>query len=217
MRPSTAVPTALNRAGSSLAVLLGLCRRLLGVARSGIHRLHTRAGTTLRGPVARTVRGPFATLVVGRRTAVSVILTGLAPVLAALTAGAIATTTGHPPLERWLVETWTGTDPHPVVFAGAAFLVGLAAASAAAKAGLVPTSVLVAAPVFGVAVTRYGTAVSTHAGERVVSLPDAVAVATGVAVVGSVATVAVGYPLGAACRRAVRLVRADVHDASGGM
>jgi len=215
MRPSNAVPTALSRTRSSLERLFAGFRWLLaalvaglvaslGLTRSGLHRLGS-----LRAPVARVVRGPLAALVLGRRAAVSVILAGVAPVLAVLTAGAVATTTGYRPLERWLVGTWTGTDPRLVVFVGAALLVGLAAAGAAARAGLVPTGFLVAAPVFGVAVTRYGTVVSTYGGERVVSLPEAVAVAAGVAAVGSVAVVAVGYPLGAACRRAVRIVRTD--------
>jgi len=219
MPPSNPVPTALDRTRSSLGYLFAGLRwlatvlatgvvTLLGWTGAGLHRLGA-AVAGLRGPVVRVVRGPLAALVLGRRAAVSVILAGVAPVLAVLTAGLVATTVGYHPLERWLVGTWTGTDPRVAVFVGAALLVGLAAAGAIARAGLVPTGVLVAAPVFGVAVTRYGTTVSTYGGERIVSLPEAVAIAAGVAAVGSVAVVVVGYPLGAATRRAARIVRAE--------
>lgn len=219
MPPSNPVPAALDRTRSSLGYLFAGLRWLvtalaaglvasLGWTGSGLRRLGA-AVAALRGPVVRVVRGPLAALVLGRRAAVAVILAGLAPILAVLTAGLVATTVGYHPLEQWLVGTWTGTDPRIAVFVGAALLVGLAAAGAVAQAGLVPTSVLVAAPVFGVAITRYGTTVSTYGGERVVSLPEAVAVAAGVAAIGSVAVVAVGYPLGAATRRAVRIVRAE--------
>ncbi|AZH25159.1 hypothetical protein [Haloplanus aerogenes] len=163
----------------------------------------------VRGPAARLVRGPLKTLLLGRRLSVSVVLVALAPLLATLTAGVIASTTGYPPLERWLVETWTGTDPRTVVFVGGVLLVGLAAASAAANAGLLPTVVLVAGPLFGVAMTRYGTVVDRGFGPRVVSLPDATAFAVGVAVVGGVTAGLVGYGLGASLRRAVGVVRAD--------
>lgn len=217
MRPSNPVPTALNRTRSSLELLLSGLRWLLGASLAGlrwfvtalasaVRRGGARLAAVVRGPVARFARGPLTTLLVGRRAAVSILLVGFAPVLAALTAGVVASTTGYPPLERWLVGTWTGTDPRAAVFVGCALLVGLAAASGAAKGGLLPAAVLTAGPLFGAAVTRYG----TRFGERVVSLPEALAFALGVAAVGGVAAGVVGYGLGAGLRRAGRTVRADL-------
>jgi len=132
MPPSNPVPTALDRTRSSLGYLFAGLRwlatvlatgvvTLLGWTGAGLHRLGA-AVAGLRGPVVRVVRGPLAALVLGRRAAVSVILAGGAPVLAVLTAGLVATTVGYHPLERWLVGTWTGTDPRVAVFVGAALL-----------------------------------------------------------------------------------------------
>jgi hypothetical protein len=210
MRPSNPVPTALNRTRSSLERLVAGLRWLLAGLVAAGRRVGIRSLAVVRGPVGRLVRGPLATLLFGRRAAGAVLLAGVAPVVAVLTAGVVAATTGYPPLERWLVGTWTGTDPHAAVFAGAALFVGLAATSAAVEGGLLPTTALVAGPLFGVAVTRYGTTVSTGVGERVVSLPDALAFAFGVAAVGGVTVGVVGYGIGAALRRAGRIVRADV-------
>lgn len=220
MRPSTMVPTALRRTESSLRRLASGCYWFVSLVVAAVYRVGTRVNTAVRrgtawfvalarGPVSRFVRGPVTTCLCGRRAAVSVVLLGLAPVLAALAAGVVTATTGYPPLERWLVETWTGTDPQAVVFMGVALLVGLAAASAAVEGGLVPTTGLVAAPLFGVAVTRYGTVTTTRFGEHVVSLPDAVAFALSVAAVGGVSIGVVGYGLGAGLRRAGRVVRAE--------
>lgn len=202
MRPSNPVPRALDRTRSSLERLLASLRRLLAVLVAG--------GRRVGGKAVAAARGPVSTLLVGRQLGVSVLVAGVAPVLAALTAVAVASTTGYPPLERWVVGTWTGTDPHAAVFVGTAVLVGLAAASAGVNGGLVPTTVLVAAPLFGVAVTRYGTVVATSYGERVVSLPDAVAFAFGVAAVGGTAAGVAGYAVGASLRWASRVVGDDV-------
>jgi hypothetical protein len=210
MRPSNPVPRALSRTRSSLERLLSSLRWLLTALVAGGRRVGGSAVAIARGPVARLVRGPVSTLLVGRRLGVSVLVGGVAPVLAVLTAAVVASTTGYPPLERWAVGTWTGTDPRAAVFVGAAVLVGLAAASAAVNGGLLPTTVLVAAPLFGVAVTRYGTVVATPYGERVVSLPDAVAFAFGVAAAGGVIAAVVGYAVGAGLRRAGRVVGDDV-------
>ena len=221
MRPSNFAPAALRRTESSLRRVLSGCYWLLSAVAAGLLSVGTwslavvrRVGAwsvaVARGPVSRVVRGPLATLLCGRRAAVSVSLLGLAPVLAALTAGAVTATTGYPPLERWLVGTWNGTDPRAAVFLGGALLVGLAAASAVVEGGLLPTTALAAAPLFGVAVTRYGTVTTTRFGEHVVSLPEALAFAFAVAAVGGVATGVVGYALGAGLRRAGRVVRAEV-------
>jgi len=206
MRPSNPVPRALNRTRSSLERLLSSLRWLLTALRAVGRRAGAGIVSVAHGPVARLV----STVLLGRRLGVSVLVVGLAPVLAVLTAAVVASATGYPPLERWVVGTWTGTDPRAAVFVGAAVLVGLAAASAAVNGGLLPTTVLVAAPLFGVAVTRYGTVVTTSYGDRIVSLPEALAFAFGVAAVGGVAVGVVGYGVGAGLRRAVDVVRADV-------
>jgi hypothetical protein len=138
-----------------------------------------------------------------------VALVGAGVLLATVTAWGVAATTGYPPLEAWLAETWNGTNPHAVVFAGGALLVTLAATSAAVNAGLFPTTTLVAGPLFGLGLTRYGTVVSTGYGQHVVSLPEALAFASAVAAVGGATFGVAGYVLGAGCRRAVRVVRAD--------
>jgi len=222
MRPSSPVPTALHRTKSSLQRLLSGLRWLVSALVAGVHRAGIRVAGVVRGPVSRFVRGPLATLLFGRRTAVSIILVGLAAIVAALTAGVVTATTGYPPLERWLAETWTGTDPQAAVFVGGTLLLGLAAASAVVEGGLVPTTTLVAAPLFGVAITRYGTVVTTHYGEYVVSLPEALAFAFAVAAVGGVTVGVVGYGVGAGLRRAGRVVRAETSwpsrggDAGGG-
>ncbi|MFB6255617.1 MAG: hypothetical protein ABEH58_02640 [Haloplanus sp.] len=209
MRPSKPIPAALYRTKSSLELLVTGLRWLVMALVSGVCRLGARAVAVVRGPVSRLVRGPVATFLFGRRAAVSVVLVGLAAVIAALTAWVVAATTGYPTLERWVVGTWTGTDPHAAVFVGGAFLVGLAAASAAANAGLLPTLLLPAGSLFGAGVTRYGTVVTAHAGDRAVSLPDALAFALGVAAVGGVLVGVAGYGLGALGRRGAQLVRAD--------
>jgi hypothetical protein len=216
MRPSTAVPTALNRAKSTLADLAAVAAGLLVGVVAAAGRLRARGAALARGPVRRAIRGPLVTLVLGRRAARSVTAVALGGVLAAATAVAVATTTGYHALAEWTVGTWTGTDPRAAIFVGGALLVALAAASAAANDGVVPTALLVAGPLFGAVVTRYGTTVSTYGGARVVSLPEAVAVAAGVAAVGGAAVTAVGYPLGVACRRAVRIVRASAPSPFGG-
>jgi hypothetical protein len=221
MRPSNAVPTALHRTKWFLAALLAGVSRLVGACLAGSRRLvmglrtgavglGCRGAALARDPVWRSIRDPLTRVLFGRRTALSVSLLGLGAALSLGTAVAVSATVGYRSLARWLVGTWTGTDPQSTIFVGAAVLVAVAAASAAANDGLVPTTLLVAGPLFGAAITRYGTVVSTYGGERVVSLPDAVAVAAGVAAVGGLAVVAVGYPLGVACRRGVRIVRADL-------
>ncbi|WP_251344111.1 hypothetical protein [Haloplanus halophilus] len=220
MRPSTSVPTALNRTKSSLALLLSGAAWLLGRLAAGTswllsrlvgggRRLRRRAESVLRGPVSRVVRGPLLTFLLGRRAAVSVALVGLGALLGAVTAWGVAATTGYPPLEGWLAGTWDGTDPQAVVFVGGALLLALAAASAALNAGFLPTTLLVAGPLFGLGLTRYGTVVSTRYGQHVVSLPEALAFAFAVAAVGAGTLGVAGYVLGAGCRRAVRVVRAD--------
>lgn len=125
----------------------------------------------------------------------------LTPVLAAATAWWVGSTFGYATLEAWVRGTWYGTNPSLVVFLGVAALVGLGAVSAARNSGLLPTTLLVSAPIFGAAVTRYGTDASYAWGTSVVSLPEAVGVALAFAVAFGVPIAVCGFLVGAALRR----------------
>ena len=101
MRPFTAVSTALNRTRAALGLLRTGTAWLAGRAVAGGRRVGSRA--------ASLARGPLRTVLLGRRRATSVALVGLGALLAAVTARGVAATTGYPPLERRLGETWRGT------------------------------------------------------------------------------------------------------------
>lgn len=156
------------------------------------------------GPV---LAGPVKTAVLGRREAVSVGTVLAAVGLATGIAWWVAATSGYLPIVEWTTETLRGTDPHPAVFAGAALLVGLGLLSAAVNAGLVPTTLLVMAPLFGLAVTRYATHYTDPVlGPQVVSLPEAVEFAGAVATVGGLPLAIVGFLLGVLVRHGLRSV-----------
>ncbi|MFC6989376.1 hypothetical protein ACFQJD_12905 [Haloplanus sp. GCM10025708] len=125
----------------------------------------------------------------------------VAPLLALGTAWWVGTSVGYAALEGWVRGTWNGTNPSLVVFLAVALLVGLGAVSAARNSGLLPTTLLVSAPVFGAAVTRYGTEVTYSWGTAVVSLPDAVGVATAVAFGFGVPIAVCSFLVGIAIRR----------------
>jgi len=157
------------------------------------------------GSVHATLVSSVKTLLVGRRNEVSVATVLLAAVLAPAVTWWVATTSGYPPLEQWLVGTWTGTDPYWIVFAGTAVLVGIGTISAAVNSGVIPTSLLVMAPLFGLAVTRYGTRYTEPVfGPQVVSLPEAVEFATAVAALGGLPLALAGFVLGELLRRGFR-------------
>lgn len=80
-------------------------------------------------------------------------------------------------------------------------VVAAGATSAALNSGLLPTAVLVAGPVFGALLTRYGTE-----SPRLVSLPDAVVFAAGVAVVGGGLLGLLSFVVGAGMRRVVSVL-----------
>jgi hypothetical protein len=146
---------------------------------------------------------------VGRRLDVSLLLCLLAPVLAIGTLWWVGSTMGYGALEAAVRGTWTGHAPALGVFLAVAALLTLAAISAALNSGLLPTTVLVAAPIFGAAVTRYGTTVTDSWGTAVVSLPEAVGVGLVVGV-GFGAPIAVsGFVLGVGLRRVGSVLGAD--------
>jgi uncharacterized BrkB/YihY/UPF0761 family membrane protein len=157
----------------------------------------------LDGPVRRALAGPVRAALFGRRTEVALVVALFAPLLAAAAAWVIGGI-GFETLLDWAEGTWDGTDPSSFVLLSAAALVALAAVSAAVNSGLVPTTLLVAGPVFGAAITRYGTTVERVYGAHVVSLPEAVGVAALLALAVGVPLALAGFVLGAAARRVVR-------------
>ncbi|WP_155119401.1 hypothetical protein [Halomicrobium katesii] len=147
----------------------------------------------------------------GRRLEVSLLAGLLSVPLALLTTWWVRSTMGYATLEAWVRGTWYGTDPALTVFLGVAALLVLATASAAVNSGLLPTTLLVAGPVFGVGVARYGTTLTYEYGASVVSLPDAVGTAALFAIVFGVPIAVCGFVLGSALRR----VTAVLADGSG--
>ena len=148
------------------------------------------------------------------RVEMSLAVSLLAPVLAA-GAALWVSGLGFGTFLEWAEGTWYGTEPSAFVLLALVTLVALGAVSAAVNSGLLPTTLLVAGPVFGAAVTRYGTTVERGTGTAVVSLPEAVGVAAlfAVAVGGPLAVV--GFVLGVAARRVV-LVFVDGDPRSAG-
>lgn len=189
--------------GAVLAWIRGALRRV----RRGIEAGAGWAASVATERVRPFIAGPVRTLIVGRRTDVSV-GTALAAVgIAGLLAWWVGATSGYPPMVEWTTETIAGTNPHPDVFWGAALLVGLGLLSAAVNAGLVPTTLLVMAPLFGLAVTRYATTYTDPVlGPQVVSLPEAIEFAAAVAVLGGLPLAIVGFALGVLLRFGLRAV-----------
>ena len=163
----------------------------------------------LAGPVREALAGPVRVAVIGRRSDVSLLVVLSAPILALGTAWWVESTAGYAALEAWVRGTWYGTNPSLAVFLGVALLLALGAVSAAVNSGLVPTTVLVAGPIYGTAVTRYGTEVTYARGTAVVSLPDAVVFAAALAVGLGVPIAGCGFLIGAGARRLARVVTGD--------
>jgi hypothetical protein len=188
------MPSVRTAVTTSLALVAGSLARTVTWTRSAVERLWT----LLRAAAARSVvwtqrvaAGPARTAPLGRRAGVSLAVALAAPVLAAVAAWWVLAAVGGPgTLGNWITGTWSGTDP--------AVAVALVVAAGAASARLVPTTVLVAGPVFGALVTRYGTEAP-----RLVSLPDAVVFAAAGAAVGGGLLGAVSFCLGVAVRRVV--------------
>jgi hypothetical protein len=127
----------------------------------------------------------------------------------------VGSTVGYGALEQGVRGTWDGTDPSGVVFLAVALLVALGTLSTAINSGLVPTTLLVSAPVFGAALTRYGTTVTYSWGTTVVSLPDAVGVAAAFAFLFGLPLAACSFLLGITIRRLAAVVADGFDTASG--
>jgi hypothetical protein len=168
---------------------------------SGASNSWTAGGAGL----GRALAGPVGRALLGRRAAASLGVAACGLALAPVVAWWVGTGLGYPVVERWVVGTWTGTDPRTAVLVWFGLLAAAATLSGALNDGLVPTAVLVGGPLFGLAVTRYGTGAGT-----VVSLPEAVGFAAAVAVAVGLALALAGLVVGAGLRRAVAAARADL-------
>lgn len=209
----TAVTTSLVLAAGALAWVASwvrsaverlwrLVRTAAGLTRSATARAAARAQCVATGPARDLAAGPVRTALLGRRTDVSLLVALTAPVTAVVAAWWVLTAVGGPEtLGDWIVGTWSGTDPSVALAVAVTLVVAAGTASAALNSGLVPTTVLVAGPVFGALVTRYGTEAP-----RLVSLPDAVVFAAAVAAVGGGLFGVVSFCLGAAVRRVVQVL-----------
>ena len=217
MRPvRPALQTAADRAVSTLVFAATLLVNATASAAGRLWRSLRRVASRLRslwqrgkrgvgelsGPAKRFAAGPLRAFLLGRRTGRSLLVTLSSPVLALAAAWWVGSTVGYERLAASVRGTWFGTDPSLAVFAAVGALLLLAAVSAAANSGILPTTLLVSAPVFGAALTRYGTTVTYTWGTEVVSLPNAVGVAVLLGIGFGVPIAVVGFPLGAVARRA---------------
>lgn len=204
--------SALRTAGTSLlsvfALLYASVRSLAATARSRGEtavRLVTsrglsvtrRLGSTLTGPTTRGLLLRAWRGLVGRRPDVTAAAAFVAPVLALGTEWWVVDAYGYRQVEVWVFGTWNGSDPQSIVFLGVAALVALAAGYAAVNSGLLPSTLLVMGPVFGIGFARYG----LTTGQHTVGIPNAAGVAAVLALLYGVPIGATGFVLGTILRR----------------
>lgn len=170
-----------------------------------------RGSELLGGPLRDVVTGPAKRALFGRRLEVSATVLLIAPLLAVAT-NYWASLIGYMRIRNWVRGTWFGTDPQTAVFLAVGVLLALAAVSAALNSGLLPTALLVTAPVFGIAFTRYGQTLEYYG---TVGIPNAVAVGCVLAVAFGVPIACTGFALGAIGRRTVSTLRGTSGDISG--
>jgi len=187
-----------------------LLHRALRRSRELWSRGRRRAGKLLSGPAKRFVTGPLRATLLGRRTDLSLLAVLASPVLALAVAWWIGSGVGYESVVASVRGTWFGTDPSLSVFGAVGALLLLAAVSAAANSGLLPTTLLVSAPIFGAGVTRYGTTVTYTWGAEVASLPSAVWTAAALALAFGVPIAVPGFLLGSFTRRAGATLRGRV-------
>ncbi|ELZ95965.1 hypothetical protein C440_06732 [Haloferax mucosum ATCC BAA-1512] len=196
-----------NRMGKRLVVLSGtLLKRLWQGTRDVTVVGLNRTRELFSGPIKDIVTGPVRRILFGRRLDVSLVALLVAPILALAAAWWVGSTFGYYALEEWALGTWDGTNPTALVFLGVGFLLALGAVSSAINNGIVPTTILVSAPIFGAAVTRYGTEVTYYWGPTVVSVPNAVGVATLIGLGVGTPIALCGWILGIAVRYLVHFV-----------
>lgn len=166
---------------------------------------YSKSSMVLSGPVKQFVAGPLRAVLLGKRRDASLLVALLSPVLALITAWWVGSTVGYETLTVWVRGTWFGTEPSLAIFLGVSGLLVLGAISAGVNSGLLPTGLLVGAPIFGAAVTRYGTTVTYTWGSQVVSLPNAVGMAILFALGLGVPVTVSGFVLGRALHHVVRV------------
>jgi hypothetical protein len=196
--------------GSVIGAMRSLARtawRFLRRVARGVRALagtaSDRTAAVLSGSVRAFVVGPLRVLLLGKRRGVSLLVSLLSPVLALATAWWVASTVGYEALTTMVRGTWFGTAPSLPVFLAVGGLLALGAISAGVNSGLLPTAILVSAPIFGASVTRYGTTITGTWGNQVVSLPNAVGVALLFAVAFGVPLAVAGFVLGRTLDRVV--------------
>lgn len=207
------VRTVWRRLGQSVVIVLStvyaLCatlaaRLLAATRRSGQWTLSTgrsvvtnlsnlREAEPTRHLLHRLRRGT-----VGVRYEFSAVAVVATPVLALVTEWWVVNSYGYRQVHSWVVGTWTGANPQLLVFAGVATLLALSTAFTLLNSGLVPATLLVMGPIFGVGFTRYGLTVE-HVGT--VGLPEATAFAGMVAISFGVPIGAMGFLIGTTLRR----------------
>ncbi|RDI71150.1 hypothetical protein [Halopelagius longus] len=124
-------------------------------------------GSALESTRKRIRRG-----IVGTRRRTSAIAVLSAPITAVVTGLLVSATYGYSSIERlvigdnhpyslgrWVVDALFGAGPRTVALVGLFLLVAFAAGFAAKNSGLIPTITLVAGPIFGIGLARYGTTV----------------------------------------------------------
>jgi len=190
-------------AAATVAWTTAKTRRTLGTLREWLTMVRERLHRFAAGPLYDLLVGPMKRGLLGRHVALSAGAVLVAPVFALGANWWVVSTSSFAQIEQTLRGTWNGTDPHTVVFLVAFLLVATAAVYAAANAGLLPTTLMVSAPIFGAGFSVYGTVDAAG----VVSLPDAVAVATGVAILFGVPVALVGFAVGLALRRVATVLR----------
>lgn len=159
---------------------------------------HARTGDLVESEPTRRLVRRLSRGLVGVRRDVSALTFVVAPVLAVVSARWVARSYGYRRVQSWAVGTWTGADPHLFVFVGVAVLIGVATTFTVANSGLVPATVLVMGPLFGVGFTRYGITVAHHGP---VGIPEAVASGGFVALAFGVPIGLIGFLVGTALRK----------------
>jgi len=179
--------TLLRVLGALLTGIATTVRRHLGGATGYAHTAAGQVRAAADAPATRTAACAIRTGLGGRRTDLTAAALVAVPPLALGAAWGVTATVGFARLHEWAVGTWYGTDPQALVFVAVGALLVLGAAHAAVNSGLIPTALLVAAPVFGAGAASYGTSFGYY---ETVSLPVA-------GQVGAAAALVVGVPLGA--------------------
>lgn len=200
----TVVSTSASWAGASLRWSLARAGASVDWSVSRVKRASETTRALLTGQTARDLTRRTWHGLVGRRLDVSLVAVLLAPLVAVGTHWWTVRTVGYVQIRDWTVGTWNGTDPQVAVFLAVAVLLAAAVCSVYYNSGLLPTTVLVAGPVFGVAFARYGLTLD-HYGT--VGLANATGIGLLLAAGFAAPIAAAGFVLGTALRRVVATLR----------